>query len=183
MISRLPIYFLFSVFILSGNSLFCQKKQTAPKQEAIQKKDSLVAKVKGCQFKAIKYKTGTTEKEGCMLKNKKQGAWREYDAEGHLQYIYTYAKGLLEGPFVSYYASGKIRSTGTYKRSCIVGLFVTYNEDGSKMSESTWVLEPNGGSSMKEQRFFNDKVKPDGTRETLDGKDYIWIQGARAPLN
>jgi antitoxin component YwqK of YwqJK toxin-antitoxin module len=133
-----------------------------------------------CIYKKILYSNGKTMEEGCLKNEKKDGLWKEYEIDGTLKVQWMYANGKKNGEYKSFYPSGKVQAIGYYKNGNVIGKFNTYSETGDLIYESEWVVNKSGyGSTEKWRKIHNKNAKPDGTKEIINGKKYMWMQGEK----
>jgi antitoxin component YwqK of YwqJK toxin-antitoxin module len=62
-----------------------------------------------------------------------------YSNSSQLHYMFSYKKGVLNGPYQSYYKDGKLKDQGNYVDGELYGKFIRYAEDGVIIS--TYVVK------------------------------------------
>jgi len=140
------------------------------------------SKIKGCAYEKRYYENKIIKEEGCLVNGLKEGVWKVYDQFGVLSFYFTYKKGVKHGSYSSFFETGQIKVTGSYNNGSLCDTLKSYNEKGDLVSESFWIINGDGKSTMKSQIIYDSKIKQDGTIETINGKKHVWIQGQLIPM-
>ncbi len=107
------------------------------------------------------YPSGTKQREGSFLRDKKVGLWNYYNEGGALDSTVNYTKGYKEGAF-KWYDQGKISVGGAYHVNKFHGKYVEYYSDGKVKLEGEyynghkkgiWKSYNQEGQVIKEEKF------------------------------
>lgn len=164
-------FFLFSTSFLISNICISQNE--------ISTSSSIL---KGCKYKIYKYPNGNKKEEGCLIKNKKEGLWKEYaEQDGKILFIWTYEKDTKNGTYYHFNDGGNIDAKGQYFNGLLSDTLKHFDDEGKIIKIDVW--EPNFktmSSNLIYEKNYN--AKPDNTIEIIDGKRYIWDKGKRYEL-
>jgi hypothetical protein len=137
---------------------------------------------KNCDYKKDLYPDGKIRYEGCMLNGKRDGLWKEYNKAGHLHFEWNYSNGEKNGPYKCFYDSGKLNTLGKYKTGALSDTVKYFEENGKIYKIEVWEVSGKNQSTKTYEKNFNPKIKPDGTIETINGKQYLWTEGQRIDM-
>jgi hypothetical protein len=132
-----------------------------------------------CDYKKNYFSDGKIESEGCMKNNRRDGTWKEYHKNGGVKFEWTYIEGMKQGPYKSYYESGKLNSIGNYKNGGLTDTLKFYGEDGKIFKVEVWEVSGKNQSTKIYSKHTDPKVRPDGTVQNINGKEYIWVDGQK----
>jgi antitoxin component YwqK of YwqJK toxin-antitoxin module len=135
-----------------------------------------------CIYTIHKHSNGLTKEEGCLEDGKKQGVWKVYTEEGWLHYEWTFLNDLKNGPYTVFFNTGNINAIGNYKNGSITDTLSVFDMNGKLVSKTLWQSINNKTSKIIWQKLYNKDAKPDGTKEIISGKIYVWNLGEKLEI-
>ena len=159
---------IFTLFTLTGYSNLNNLRDTS--------------KVKPCDYKKYYYDNGKVKEEGCLVNGKKEGEWKEYNANDGRKTEFIYNNGIKNGKYIAYFPNNKINAIGYFKNGSLSDTLTKYDEKGQLISKSVWMPNDNKSSKIIWMKTYIENAKPNGTIEKINGKVYIWQLGEKVEV-
>ncbi|MCC1483788.1 hypothetical protein [Winogradskyella immobilis] len=104
------------------------------------------------------YKDGTLKVEANYLDFQFSGEWKQYNANGILEWIVNYKEGYRNGNYSQYHKNGKLKTEGVHKNDKANGKELRYNEEGVLEWEGNY-LNGNLNKTWTKYNSEGDKVE------------------------
>ena len=140
--TKIFIFAAFGLIIMSGCQNYTGSEVVLYYPDSIPQIKVYYKKVKGKEYVAkqnIFYSDGQLNVCGYYdLSHNKTGKWTTYFADGKIQRIEHYKKGLKNGKYIEFYPSGKKMYSAYYKNGLPDGKWIIYDNNGKIMSKKTY---------------------------------------------
>jgi antitoxin component YwqK of YwqJK toxin-antitoxin module len=117
--------------------------------------------------------------EGNYLNGKKIGKWYTYINNKDSYSIHNYENGETHGKYQYFYLN-QLASEGNFTNGCPDGVFKTFNEKNELIREEIWRLCHH---TIFDTKQYTTDYKQDGTKEKIDGIEYIWFGGRKYDMS